>query len=104
MKRKIYNELLKWKKESNGKSALLIEGARRVGKSYIVSKFAKENYKSYLLIDFSKAPKSILELFDNYLNDLDTLFLYLKEFYGVNLYNKESLIIFDEVQFCPISI
>ena len=101
MKRKIYNELLKWKKESNGKSALLIEGARRVGKSYIVSKFAKENYKSYLLIDFSKAPKSILELFDNYLNDLDTLFLYLKEFYGVNLYNRESLIIFDEVQFCP---
>lgn len=101
MKRKIYQELLKWKKESNGKTAILIEGARRVGKSYIAEEFAKKNYKSYLLIDFSKAPKNIWELFDNYLNDLDTLFLYLEEFYGVNLYNRDSLIIFDEVQFCP---
>ncbi len=101
MKRKIYNDLLNWKNNSNGKTALLVEGARRVGKSYIVEKFAKENYKSYLLVDFSKVPKNILELFDNYLNDLDTLFMYLSEFYGVALYERESIIIFDEVQFCP---
>ena len=59
MKRKIYNELLKWKKENNGEVALLIDGARRIGKSYIVDKFAKENYKSYILIDFSKTTDSI---------------------------------------------
>ena len=70
MKRKIYEDILKWKKESNGKTALLIEGARRVGKSYIAEKFAKENYKSYILIDFSKAPNEIKELFENYLDNL----------------------------------
>lgn len=101
MKRKIYQDLLNWKNDSNGKTALLVEGARRVGKSYIVEEFAKENYLSYLLIDFSKAPKNILELFDNYLNDLDTLFMYLTEFYDKKLYIRHSLIIFDEVQFCP---
>lgn len=101
MKRKIYNELLKWKNESNGKTALLVEGARRVGKSFIVEEFAKQNYKSYLLVDFSKAPNSIKELFDIYLNDLDTLFMYLSEFYEKKLYTRESVIIFDEVQFCP---
>ena len=64
MKRKIYEEILKWKNESNGETALLIEGARRVGKSYIAEEFAKENYKSYILIDFSKAPNEVKELFD----------------------------------------
>lgn len=101
MKRKIYQELLNWKNQSKGKSALLIEGARRVGKSYIAEEFAKENYKSYLIVDFSKAPKNILDLFDNYLNDLDTLFMYLSEFYNIQLFKRESLIIFDEIQFCP---
>ena len=101
MKRKIYNTILNWKKESNGRTALLIEGARRVGKSYIVEQFAKENYKSYILIDFSKVSKEIIELFDNYLDNLNYLFTYLSEYYGVKLYERESLFIFDEIQFCP---
>ena len=101
MKRKVYNNILKWKQESNGKTALLIEGARRVGKSYIVEKFAKENYKSYILIDFSKTSKEIIELFDNYLDNLDYLFTYISEYYEVKLYERKSLFIFDEIQFCP---
>lgn len=101
MKRKIYEELIKWKKESNGEVALLIDGARRIGKSYIVEQFAKENYKSYILIDFNKVGDDIKKLFDNYLDDLDTLFMYLSSFYKVDLYERESLIIFDEVQLCP---
>ena len=101
MKRKIYEEILKWKNESNGETALLIEGARRVGKSYIAEEFAKENYKSYILIDFSKAPNEVKELFDNYLDNLDYLFTYLSQYYGKKLYERESLFIFDEIQLCP---
>lgn len=101
MKRKLYNELLKWKKESNGKTALLIEGAKSVGKSYIATEFAKNNYKTYILIDFSKAPEIIKELFDNYLDNLDYLFTYLSQYYGIKLYERETLFIFDEIQFCP---
>lgn len=101
MERKIYNDILKWKNESNGKTSLLIEGARRVGKSYIAEKFAQENYKSYILIDFSKAASEVLELFDNYLDNLDYLFTYLSEYYGVKMYDRESVYIFDEIQFCP---
>ena len=99
MKRKIYNDILKWKNESNGSTALLIEGARRVGKSYIVEEFAKENYKSYILIDFSKAPEEVKSLFDNYLDNLNYLFTYLSQYYGVKLYERETLFIFDEIQF-----
>ena len=101
MKRKIYEELLKWKKNSAGQTALLIDGARRVGKSYIAEKFAAAEYKSYLLIDFNRAPKEVTDLFDNYLNDLDTLFMYLSGFYNTKLYERETLIILDEVQLCP---
>ena len=101
MLRKIYEELINWKKESNGEVALLIDGARRIGKSYIVEQFAKENYKSYILIDFNKVGDDIKKLFDNYLDDLDTLFMYLSSFYKVDLYERESIIIFDEVQLCP---
>lgn len=101
MKRKIYNDILKWKNESNGKTALLIEGARRVGKSYIAEEFAKANYKSYILIDFSKVPKEVLDLFDNYLDNLNYLFTYLSQYFGVKLYERETLFIFDEIQFCP---
>lgn len=101
MKRKIYNDILNWKKENNGKTALLIEGARRVGKSYIVKQFAEENYKSYVLIDFSKVSKEIIELFDNYLDNLDYLFTYLSEYFGKKLYERDTLFIFDEIQFCP---
>lgn len=101
MKRKIYNDILKWKNESNGRTALLIEGARRVGKSYIAEKFAKENYKSYILIDFSKVSKEVMDLFDNYLDNLNYLFTYLSQYFEVKLYERETLFIFDEIQFCP---
>ena len=90
----------KWKEE-NGRNALLIDGARRVGKSYIAQEFAKKEYKSYILIDFNRAPAEITDLFVHYLNDLNMFFLYLSNFYGVKLYERESLIIFDEVQLFP---
>ena len=101
MKRKIYEDILKWKKDSQGKTALLIEGARRVGKSYIVENFAKDNYKSYILIDFSKVSNEVKNLFDNYLDNLDYLFTYISNYYGVKLYERDTLFIFDEIQFCP---
>ena len=101
MKRKIINELIKWKKEDAGRCALLIDGARRVGKSYIAEEFAKTEYKSYILIDFNNATKEVTDLFVNYLTDLDSFFMYLSGFYNVKLYERESLIIFDEVQLFP---
>lgn len=101
MKRKIYDKLTDWKNESNGKTALLIDGARRVGKSYIAEEFAKENYKSYILLDFNKVPEEVKKLFDIYLDDLDSLFLYLSNYYNITLYERESLIILDEVQLYP---
>ena len=101
MKRKIYAELLKWKKDWAGKTALLIDGARRVGKSYIAEKFAKAEYKTYILIDFNRVSDDVKDLFVHYLNDLDTFFMYLSGYYNVKLYEHESLIIFDEVQLFP---
>lgn len=101
-KRKIYEKLLDWKKTSAGKTALLIEGARRVGKSTIVENFAQNEYKSYILIDFAFAPKNIHTLFED-MNDLDYFFLQLQLQYGVDLHQRESLIIFDEVQFNPLA-
>lgn len=101
MKRKIYNRLLEWKEKDKGTTAVLIEGARRIGKSYIAEEFARNEYKSYILIDFSKAPADIFDLFDNYLHDLDELFMRLQLFYKVALEPRQSVIIFDEVQFCP---
>lgn len=101
MKRKIYEKLYQWKTNSQGKTAILIDGARRVGKSYIVEQFAKENYKSFIVVDFNKVPNEVKELFDYYLNDLDNLFLYLSNYFNIKLYERESLIIFDEVQLYP---
>lgn len=101
-KRKIYDKLLKWKQESKGQSALLIEGARRVGKSTVVETFAKNEYESYLIIDFNKASKAIMGLFED-LMDLDYLFLYLQTVYHVTLKPRQSVIIFDEVQKCPLA-
>ena len=101
IKRKIYDRLLNWKNTDQGESALIIEGARRVGKSFIAEKFAKQEYKSYLLIDFSKAPQDILNLFETEQEDIDILFQALQAHYKVRLYPRESCIIFDEVQFCP---
>ena len=88
MKRKIYNEILKWKESSNGSTALLIDGARRVGKSYIAEEFAKNNYKSYILIDFSKVSDKVKELFEQYLDDLDTFFMMLSTYFSVKLYER----------------
>lgn len=101
MKRKIYTELTKWKQEDAGGTALLIDGARRVGKSYIVEVFGKAEYKSYIMIDFNRVSKEVTELFAHYLDDLDMFFLYLSNFYNVKLYEHETLIIFDEVQLFP---
>lgn len=99
-RRKIYDELLEWKQESNGRTALLIEGARRVGKSTVAETFAKKEYKSYILIDFSQASKEVKELFDD-ISDLNYVFLRLQLIYKTDLYERDSVIIFDEVQLCP---
>lgn len=82
-------------------TAVLIEGARRVGKSYIAESFARSNYRSYILIDFNEVGDDIKELFDRNLSDLDSLFMFLSAAYNVKLYERESLIIFDEVQMYP---
>lgn len=101
-KRKIYQKMLKWKKESNGKTALLIKGARRVGKSTIAEEFAQKEYSSYILIDFSIASKEVHSLFSD-LSDLNYLFLRLQLMYQVNLEIRKSVIIFDEVQREPLA-
>lgn len=101
MKRKIYSKLLEWKNKRHGETAVLIEGARRIGKSYIVEEFARNEYDSYLLIDFNKAENIVSEWFDNYLSDLDTLLTNLQIHYGVRLTPRNSVVIFDEVQLCP---
>ena len=101
MKRKIYNKLLNWKKESNGEYALLIDGARRVGKSYIVRQFAEKEYRSYVILDFNLVSKSIKDLFENDLDNLDRFFMYLSNYTGKTLYTRDTLIVFDEVQQYP---
>lgn len=99
--RKIYAKLLEWKQTAAGEKALLIEGARRIGKSTIAEEFGKREYKSYLLIDFNDVSDVVLDAFHNYLNDLDTFFMILSTEFRVQLYPRESLIIFDEIQRFP---
>ena len=101
MRRKIYNDLLRWKQEEQGRCALLIDGARRVGKSYIVREFAAGEYRSALIIDFSIARAEVKQLFSDYAGDIDMLFMNLMSIYNVTLYHRESLVVFDEVQECP---
>lgn len=101
LKRKIYSILLNWKNESKGTKALLIEGARRIGKSTIVSLFGKNEYKSFVIIDFNDVSKSIIDNFNNNLSDLDTFFMIIQTEYGIKLYRHETLIIFDEIQRFP---
>lgn len=101
-KRKLYKRLLEWKQVQNGRTAILIEGARRVGKSTLVEQFAKNEYESYILIDFNEASDEVRSLFNNLMN-LDFIFLQLQSFYNVILKNRKSLIIFDEVQNCPLA-
>ena len=101
-KRKIYDKMLAWKHESNGKTALMIEGARRVGKSTVTEYFAKNEYESYILIDFSRASRDVRALFDD-VSDLNYLFLQLQLQYKTDLHERNSLIIFDEVQLCSMA-
>ena len=101
MRRKIYNKLLEWKQESNGEYALLIDGARRVGKSYIVRQFAEKEYRSCVILDFNLVSKSIKDLFENDLDNLDRFFMYLSNYTGKTLYTRDTLIVFDEVQQYP---
>ena len=100
-KRKIYNKLLDWKQTASGSKAILIEGARRIGKSTIAEEFGKNEYKSYILIDFNKASETVKNAFNQYINDLDTFFLIISSEYGIKLHKRESLIIFDEIQKFP---
>lgn len=99
-KRKIYNKLVEWKRNSGGRTALLVEGARRIGKSTIVEEFAKNEYAVHLTIDFTVASKAVISLFDD-LSDLNRIFLQLQLIYGVSFEARNTLIVFDEVQFCP---
>lgn len=101
LERKIYSKLLNWKNTSQGKSALLVEGARRVGKSTISEKFAREQYRSHILIDFAVAPKSVRDNFNDNLHDLDKFFQLLQLEYSTRLYPRDSVVIFDEVQRFP---
>lgn len=99
-KRKLYQKLLEWKDEQHGRTAILVEGARRVGKSTLVEQFAKQEYESYILIDFNKTSKTIYDLFED-LTDLDKIFMFLSQHYKVALKPRRSAIVFDEVQQCP---
>ncbi len=99
-KRKLYDEMLKWKQDSKGSTALLIKGARRVGKSTLAQTFAEQEYKSYVAIDFASCRMEIRELFDDVL-DLDYLFMRMQVLLGIELHERDSVIVFDEVQYCP---
>ena len=101
LKRKIYDDLLTWKKRSNGTTALMIDGARRVGKSFLCEQFAENEYKSHIIIDFGNAPRDILDLFENDSSNLDLFFSKLSAFYSKTLHKRESVIVFDEVQQFP---
>ena len=102
-RRKIYDVLLDWKSRTAGRKALLIEGARRVGKSTVAEEFARNEYDSYILIDFAKASDAVRNAFTRYVSDLDTLFMILRAEYGTDLYPGSSLIILDEVQLFPLA-
>lgn len=101
-KRKLYQKMLQWKQMDSGDTAILIEGPRRVGKSTLAEEFAKREYESYIMIDFSKASKEVFNLFED-LSDLNYFFLRLQLYYNVQLKERKSVIIFDEVQMQPLA-
>ena len=103
LRRKLYDRLVRWKREQSGKTALLVEGARRVGKSTLVKDFGRNEYSSCLFIDFFQAPREVKEYFEDYRTDFDTLFLYLSTYYGVDLHERDTLVVFDEVQMFPLA-
>lgn len=98
-RRKIYDDILDWKRKNDGRTALLVEGARRIGKSTIVEEFARNEYKSYILIDFNTASAEVKSLFDDLMN-LEFIFLRLQQAYSTQLFERNSVIVFDEVQQC----
>ena len=99
-RRKIYQKLLDWKRTKNGSTALLIKGARRVGKSTIAEEFARNEYESYIVVDFADAPAALWNAIDA-ISDRDNFFMQLQFIYGVRLHERKSVIIFDEIQKCP---
>lgn len=101
MRRKIYDQMLIWKDKSKGRSALLIEGARRIGKSYIVRKFADNEYRSRVIVDFNDMDEELMDIFEHYLHNREEFFLRLSVYFGTKLYDRESVIVFDEVQLYP---
>ena len=101
LNRKAYDKLVEWKNRSHGTTAVLIDGARRVGKSFTADQFATNEYRSHITIDFGNAPHDVIELFENDSDDLDLFFAKLQSLYSTALYVRESLIIFDEVQQYP---
>ena len=101
-KRKLYEKMLQWKRERDGKTALLIKGARRVGKSTLAEEFARREYESYILIDFTEAPQEVKDLFED-ISNLDDLLFQLQFYYNTRLTPRKSAIIFDEVQDCPMA-
>ena len=101
LKRKAYDRMLKWKRESNGSTALLVEGARRVGKSTLVEEFGRREYRSCLIIDLFQAPAEVKQYFEDNRNDFDTLFLMLSTYYRVELFERDTLVVFDEIQAYP---
>jgi len=108
MRRKVYDKLLRWKRERKGEVALLLQGARRIGKSYIAEAFAEAEYESYIIVDFAKTPDTVKDFFSAYLDDIDTLLWSLETYFHKRLTPRagkgeeaSSLIIFDEIQFCP---
>lgn len=103
LKRKLYKRLLQWKNESNGATALMIDGARRVGKSFLCQQFAENEYQSHLIIDFGNISQEVKDVFLNESSDLDLFFIKLSAYYDISLINRKSLIIFDEVQQFPIA-
>ena len=103
LQRKLYEQLLAWKNTSQGRTALLIEGARRVGKSTIAEEFGAREYQTHLVIDFARASPDVRDLFVRYREDLDTFFAYLSAYYGVAFLPRQTLIVFDEVQRFPLA-
>lgn len=101
LKRKFYNKLVNWKQTSNGSTSMLIEGARRVGKSYVAAAFAKRNYMSHIIIDFANIDPAVKAIFEKNSTDLDLFFNKLSAFYGVKLHRRDTLFVFDEVQLYP---
>lgn len=101
LRRKAYSRMLEWKRESNGSTALLVKGARRVGKSTLVEEFGRSEYRSCLVIDLFQAPAEVKQYFEDNRNDFDTLFLLLSTYYRVELFERDTLVVFDEVQAYP---